>query len=42
MVVSAVFGIVMSNIYSLGLGFYLGLPYLVLAGLVSINIFVLA
>ena len=41
MIVSAVFGIVMSNIYNVGLDFYLGLPYLVLAGLISVNIFLL-
>ncbi|KAL8605780.1 hypothetical protein ACOMHN_059345 [Nucella lapillus] len=37
MVVSTVSGVVMSNIYEAGLNVYLGLPYLVLAGMVALS-----
>ncbi|XP_076442415.1 proton-coupled folate transporter-like isoform X2 [Babylonia areolata] len=41
MITSTVSGVVMSNIYNVGLDVYLGLPYLVLAGLVFLNVFLL-
>ncbi|KAL8605778.1 hypothetical protein ACOMHN_040055 [Nucella lapillus] len=41
MVVSTVSGVVMSNIYEAGLNVYLGLPYLVLAGMVALCILLL-
>jgi hypothetical protein len=38
MIVSSIGGVAMSSIYNAGLGFFLGLPYMVLTGLVTVAV----